>query len=157
MQKKVVGKPFKKGHKLSVGHGRPKLPPEIKAIRDIDKWRLLRIYTDLTHRNVEEIDAIYDRRKKSSAKEFAVVSILRSVFDDGNYKAWEALVSRLFGKPPETIKLGNDGDKPFVVDLTQSRQKVADVMARLEKRALKEKLELEKQKKQKNRSELNPA
>ncbi len=150
------GRPFKKGQSGNPKGMTPRSPEE-KALLGIEKWRLETLYTQLAHLTQKELEKIRDSSKTDMKTKIVTKLMLKSGNKSGDGREWERLVSRIFGRPPETVKLGNEGEKPFKLDLSDTRQEAIDALRNVEKRALKEKQQLDKQKKKKNRSELNPA
>jgi len=111
-QNKPRGKAFKNGNKIGVGNGRPKLSEDQKEWRDIEKWRLERIYTEIAH--------IPARETMNKSKDFDLdtkVKVVAGLFVkamEGDGLEWERLISRLFGKPRESVKMEVSGKLSLV-------------------------------------------
>ncbi len=145
-KKKPRGNGFKKGNKH--GKGRPTLSPEIKAISNMNVVVLQQSWNYIFARTKSEIKEL----QKNEYTPYGVsilIECMESARKRGSYAEFDKALSRIVGKPPETIHIGNIDDKPFKMDLSNSRKRAKELLVKRGEKALKEKRKSQKEKVQK--------
>ncbi len=148
--KKPRGRPFKEGNNHSKGHGRPKLSPEIKAITNMNVVVLQMAWNHIFARTKSEIKELQDNEDTPYGVSI-LIECMEAARKNGSYSDFDKALSRIVGKPPETINIGNVDDKPFKMDLSNSRKRAKEFLVKRGEKALKEKERLQKEKRQKRK------
>jgi len=89
--------------------GRPKLPPELKAIPPFTANELSRIISKYGRLTVERLYEIIDN-KLATAMDVAVCKIFARSIEEGDYGRLSFLLDRCIGKPPVSEPLDSDED-----------------------------------------------
>jgi hypothetical protein len=92
---------FKSGNKMAVGHGRPALPPEIRAERKRNQAALIQLVARLF---AMTDDQAIDRRSGPDVTraEMAVDRLIEKATKDGDPYAFKLLMEIMCGKFPES-------------------------------------------------------
>ena len=92
--------------------GRPKLTPELKAIKQLTTDELKRIISKHFRTTYEELEKIDKNPKETGLNRLLVSSILRAIKEGDPYKA-EALFQRCLGKITEKVEVNHP--EPVVI------------------------------------------
>jgi len=103
-EKKVRGRPFKKGHKMSVGHGRPVIPAEVKEIRKLNNEKLAVIMDKYAHKSLNELKLI-ETMENVPAFELLIVKVLIQAIEKGDPVRFNLLFDRMCGKVKDKLEV----------------------------------------------------
>lgn len=95
--KKTGGRDFQPGHKY--GKGQPRLSPEIKAARKMNRIEFDRILNKYIYMTAPEINEVI-RSKQIPILEMVVAKVLAKAFNDGDHRRIEFILDRIIGKAP---------------------------------------------------------
>lgn len=93
---------FKPGNKAAKGKGRPPVPPEVKAARDLNRNEFTRLVTELFYLTEWELKAV-ERSATTPQIKKIVCSMIRHA-QKGNDRALKLLLERTIGPVPEAPK-----------------------------------------------------
>lgn len=111
--KKTGGRDFKPGNKAAVGHGRPRLTPEMKKVAKLTQSELEFIINSFLTMTREEIQK-FAKDPKAPILHVIIASILARAATTSDHNKLEAMLIRLIGKMPD--KSGEeDQNKPFTL------------------------------------------
>lgn len=99
-------------------NGRPKLPPEVKAIRYCSKETVAKLYWDVVNMNRQEVE----RRLADPTLSLFERNVLAAIVKDiskGVITTIEKLMERVLGKPKEVIHLDGVINQGNAVDLSK--------------------------------------
>ena len=113
---------FKKGVAANPG-GRPKLSPELKAIKQLTTDELKRTISKYFRTTFEKLEEIDKNPKETGLNRLLVSSILRAIKEGDPYKA-EALFQRCLGKITEKVEVQHP--EPVVIQKIDGSQTVLD-------------------------------
>jgi len=112
---------FKKGNKH--GKGQPKLPPEIKKMKQETKNDLIEIIQRFGNKSIEELSEIRNN-KQSNVLEAIVASAFLVSVNKGEPQRAEVLFQRVLGKVPD--KVINKDDRAPDISLVLVENKKGD-------------------------------
>lgn len=118
---KTGGKNFVKGHRLSVGKGRPKgskIPKDVKLMNQTICREKISLYFD---KPLKELEQIY-KDKTSNSLDLMIIKIIIMAIKDGDYKRLGFLFDRTIGKVTDKIDLGNSDGSLSTVSADQMRK-----------------------------------
>jgi len=108
---------FKKGSCPNPG-GRPKLDPEIKAIRQLTKDQFKELANLLLSGTFEDLQRILDKQETTALTGWMVRVIVQG-WEKGDYRTLDELLDRLIGKVPNELEVREL--KPFVASFKNER------------------------------------
>lgn len=94
---------FGPGNKAGVGHGRPPVPPETRALRQVNKLALERVLNELLCQPRSELQRVLEAPETPALVAMAA-RVLEEAISKGDDGRMEYLLSRLIGKIPEAPK-----------------------------------------------------
>lgn len=103
--------------------GRPKLTPELRAIKQLTTDELKRTISKWFRTTYEELEKIDKDPKETGLNRLLVSSILRAIKEGDPYKA-EALFQRCLGKITEKVEVQHP--EPVVIQKIDGSQTVLD-------------------------------
>lgn len=110
-RKKAGGKDFQPGQSGNPA-GRPPLPPDLKAARELNKLEMTRIVNDVLFKSVAELELLLEN-SSIPASQAMVISLILTQIKMGCPTRAEAIWSRLLGRIPAADE--SDGAKPLVI------------------------------------------
>jgi hypothetical protein len=115
---------FKKGNKASVGHGRPKLPDDIKELRADYEYKITRELYGLMDATKEELEERLkvldpknndDRAKSLSGFEMTALRVFHKFYYEGDLGYLKEMFDRIIGKPKQHFTHSGDDDSPLII------------------------------------------
>jgi len=109
---------FKKGHKKSVGHGRPKLTKEQLAMQLTTRTQFKALIAQYSVYNLAEIK-VFLKEKKLPAIDMAVLKHLEHMIEAGSMDRVDWTANHILGKEKETTNINVSGtmENTEIIDL----------------------------------------
>src|SRR6185369_3490089 len=105
--RKTGGRDFKKGN--PGGPGQPKLPEEVKIIRQLNKAEFESLTAKFLNMNQEQLIE-HLKRPETTAFELMIGTIMAKAIKEGDEKRLDFFMNRVVGKPPVLHEVsGRDG------------------------------------------------
>jgi hypothetical protein len=98
--KKVVGRPFKKGNKLS--KGRPRTSMEVKHIQQLTRDNVVKTMNNLAGLNIQELEEVL-KDKTKTVHELMLAKVIVEAIKRGDNQRIEWLYQRTMGKMREEV------------------------------------------------------
>lgn len=93
---------FGTGNKVAVGKGRPRMPPEVKAARQMNRAEVERIFNKYLFATEGEIlDVMNDTKTPFGERMF--LKVMAKCEDQGDHYRLEFILNRLVGKVPQAV------------------------------------------------------
>lgn len=108
--------------------GKGPLPPEVRAIREMDKADFIRIMNEYCHFSREELIKRINN-PATPMKELAIGSMMQKSVTTGDPKYFSFLVSYLIGKPKESIDISVQNEPQAL-----THERIIEVMKQLEQK-----------------------
>jgi hypothetical protein len=99
-----MGKKFEKGNQAAKGHGRPPVPPDLKAVKALSKTLVEKTIAKYAAMSLEDL-ALASEDKSLPMLDHMTIAITQKAFDDADQKRFDFLLDRSVGKVKEVKEL----------------------------------------------------
>lgn len=99
---------FKKGHKLSVGYGRPKLTEAERELSLKNRTEFKKILNKYMIQSVKQLRELYDRKDLPAIDGMLIKAIVRA-FENGDQTQINWFIDHTMGKEKETTNINLNG------------------------------------------------
>lgn len=115
---------FTKGHRFSVGKGRPKISPELHLVKEISREDVRLRISKFLGMTREEVKRVLED-PTSSSHDLLIATIVAKAVTHGDQNRLEFIYNRIVGRVKEEVEVNLP--KPTVVVLSNEKKLIAGV------------------------------